>query len=65
MIYQKQILICSKIESKSNIQGKFIISTQSASNNNDRVKMSDDNKSLSNINPEKPFGGILIKYSKS
>ena len=40
----KQILTRSKKGTKSNIQGKSIISTQSASNNNDRIEISDDNK---------------------
>ena len=44
----KQIVTCSKKGPSSNIQGTSIISTQSASNNNDRVQMCDDNKSLSN-----------------
>ena len=51
----KQILTRSKKRIKSNFQGKSIIPTQSASNNNDRVKISNDNKSSSNINPGKSF----------
>ena len=54
-IIPKQIVTCSKKGPSSNVQGKSIISTQSASNKHDRVKMCDDNKSLSNINPGKPL----------
>ena len=39
----------------SDIQGKSIISRQSASNSNDIVNMCDDKRSLSNINPGNPF----------
>ena len=48
----------------SNIQGKSILSRQSASNSNDIVKMCDDNKSLSNINPGKPFWSTFDEISK-
>lgn len=51
----KEILTRSNKGIKSNFQGKSIIPTQLASNNNDRLKMSDDNKSLSNTNPGKSF----------
>ena len=53
-----QILTRSKKGIKSNFQGKSIIPIQSASNNNDRLKMSDENISSFNINPVKPFRSI-------
>ena len=53
-----QILTRSKKGNKSNFQDKSIIPTQSASNNNDRLKMSYDNISFSNINPGKLFWSI-------
>ena len=48
---RKLILTRSKKGIKSNFQDKSIIPSQSASNNKYRLKMSDDNKSSSNINP--------------
>ena len=63
-IMPKQIVTCSKKGPSSNIQGKSIISTQSVSNNNSRVQMCDDNESLSNINPGKPFWSNSDEISK-